>query len=176
MLTFAFLHIYIRIYKGENKKEELINGEDNNDEHKEGEYYEQDSTDSDDTEEHDEPAEDEHCIVKEVLDNLRDYLKKHLCIDKEFIADLYANKMFNKETANKLRAQIKNEGQVDMYDFIGYMNSFYDDEKLKEFCAIMEHHSRSLMKPVLADIAQRIRKEMMALSRKRRPGEWISCL
>jgi hypothetical protein len=82
--------------------------------------------------------------------------------------------MLSNETAHKLRAQLNNKGQVDVYDFISYMDSYYNNKKLKDFCVMLEHSS--VTKPRLADIARRIKKEMVALCKKQRPGEWIYSL
>ena len=68
--------------------------------------------------------------VKEVLSNLRGYLGDHLPVDVDFLSKL-----------------------------LQYMDSYYNEEMLEEFCVFLEEYSKPARRG-LSKIAKRIREDL----------------
>ena len=103
---------------------------------------------------------EERDVVKEVLSNLRGYLGDHLPVDVDFLLKLQSKQLLAKVNADKLRTAVETKGGKSGVDgLLDYMDSYYDEEMLEEFCVFLEEYSQPARRG-LSKIAKRIRKDL----------------
>ena len=99
-------------------------------------------------------------MAKEVLCNLREYLRDNLPVDVDFLSRLQGKHLLADENADKLRTAIETRGGKSGVDgLLHYMSSYYDEETLEKFCDFLEEYSQPA-RPLLSKIAKRIRDEL----------------
>ena len=102
----------------------------------------------------------ERNIAKEVLRNLREYLREYLPVDVNFLAKLQGKRLLADENADQMRAAVETRGSTSGVDgLLHYMSSYYDEETLEKFCVFLEEYSKPA-RPLLSKIAKRIREEL----------------
>ena len=98
--------------------------------------------------------------MKEVLSNLRGYLRDHLPVDVDFLSRLQGKHFLDKENADTLRTAVETKGGKSGVDgLLHYMSSYYDEETLEKFCVFLEEYSQPA-RPLLSEIAKRIREDL----------------
>ena len=103
---------------------------------------------------------EERDVVKEVLSNLRGYLRGRLPVDVDFLSRLQDKHLLAEENAHKLRTAVEAKGGKSGVDgLLDYMSSFYDEETLEKFCVFLEEYSQPA-RPLLSKIAKRIREDL----------------
>ena len=103
---------------------------------------------------------EEKDVTKEVLSNLRGYLGDHLPVDVDFLLKLQSKQLLAKVNADKLRTAVETKGGKSGVDgLLDYMDSYYDEEMLEEFCVFLEEYSQPARRG-LSKIAKRIRKDL----------------
>ena len=98
--------------------------------------------------------------VKEVLRNLRGYLRDHLPVDVNLLSKLQDRRLLNDENADQIRAVVDNKVKKSGFnELLDYMSSYYDEEMLEKFCVFLEEYSQPA-RPLLSTIAKKIREEL----------------
>ena len=101
---------------------------------------------------------EERDVTKDVLSNLRGYLRGHLPVDVDFLSKLQDKHLLAEENADRLRTAVETKGGKSGVDgLLHYMFSYYDEETLEEFCDFLEEYSKSA-RPLLSKVAKSIRK------------------
>ena len=103
--------------------------------------------------------EDSESPVKTILTALRAYLHNNLRIDESFISSLSAAGLLGDSDAAILRSSVNQGGDKVLYGLMQYMEWYYDQKMLEEFCVFLDNYSKPA-KRRLAQIAERIRREM----------------
>ena len=101
----------------------------------------------------------EESPVKKILTELRAYLHENLRIDTDFIAGLSASGLLSDSDASSLRSSVTRGGNEALYGLLNYIEWFYDEKMLEEFCVFLDVYSKKA-KPRLREVAAKIRQEM----------------
>ena len=118
---------------------------------------------------------EERDVVKELLSNLRGYLRDHLPVDVDFLSKLHGKRLLAKENADKLRTAVKTEGGKSGVDgLLDYM-SYYDEELLEKFCVFLEEYSQPA-RPLLSKIAKKIREDLKQWVLCMYSSQWCECV
>ena len=103
---------------------------------------------------------EERDVAKEVLRNLREYLREYLPVDVDFLWRLQGKHLLADENADRLRTAVEMRGGTSGVDgLLHYMSSFYDEEMLEKFCVFLEEYSQPA-RPMLSKIATKIREDL----------------
>ena len=103
---------------------------------------------------------EERDVTKDVLSDLRGYLRDHLPVDADFLSKLQGKRLLAEENADKLRTAVETKGGKSGVDgLLHYVSSYYDEETLEKFCVFLEEYSQQA-RPLLSKIAKRIREDL----------------
>ena len=99
-------------------------------------------------------------MAKEVLSNLREYLRDDLPVDEDLLSRLQGKHLLPDENAEELSKAVEKKGGKSGVDgLLRYMSSYYDEETLEEFCDFLEEYSKQA-RPRLSKIAKIIREKL----------------
>ena len=90
-------------------------------------------------------ADEEESIVKNVIENLRSYLKSNLRIDEDFIEDLQGQTgdLLHKRDADRIRSLLSAKGGTqDLGSLLDHMADYYVGETLETFCTFLGDYSK----------------------------------
>ena len=102
--------------------------------------------------------------AKPIVASLRSYLLKTLPIDNGMIDILQAKNFLDESNASEMSSSVgKGKKKDALTKFLTYIEEYYTVKRLRELCDHLDKMSDDT-KPILKDIASRIREEITTLA------------